>query len=409
VVDYPIKHDDNWIIKAEVIYMNMKKTIAILLLIVTGIAPSVNISGSPSGLKCGTVGTTVTNPSVKVGNLQDTAYTYTGADVVVYDYGVEIDNYVTIAVIDDGLTDKEWKALEQNPEANVQITYFITETSTGSIKSIYDYDDPYLDNQVHHGHGFEVISVIASIARDVKVIFIDLQVTSESDNDPYGFEYGEYKIWEWIDNNQASKDIDIVNFSWVNRVDFTEGTSIHQKWSSLKSKNVMFLTPSGNFYSAGNRQGSLYWKYQSYYTEWYSIGSIDHENRDGSWKGSKSWFSSWYEATPEENRIVNWLEPGNGIPVLTNAYYDSSLHCYRGTWKYAYGTSYSSAYLAAIVALIITGYHNGIGSSTDPSVQKVIDILHYASSRSTFDTFMGYGYVDAYTAYGKAFMEGRLA
>jgi hypothetical protein len=315
VVDYPIKHDDNWIIKAEVIYMNMKKTIAILLLIVTGIAPSVNISGTPSGLKCGTVGTTVTNPSVKVGNLQDTAYTYTGADVVVYDYGVEIDNYVTIAVIDDGLTDKEWKALEQNPEANVQITYFITETSTGSIKSIYDYDDPYLDNQVHHGHGFEVISVIASIARDVKVIFIDLQVTSESDNDPYGFEYGEYKIWEWIDNNQASKDID----------------------------------------------------------------------------------------------IVNWLEPGNGIPVLTNAYYDSSLHCYRGTWKYAYGTSYSSAYLAAIVALIITGYHNGIGSSTDPSVQKVIDILHYASSRSTFDTFMGYGYVDAYTAYGKAFMEGRLA
>ncbi|MCG3254812.1 MAG: hypothetical protein H7646_01955 [Candidatus Heimdallarchaeota archaeon] len=50
-----------------------------------------------------------------------------------------------------------------------------------------------------------------------------------------------------------------------------------------------------------------------------------------------------------------------------------------------------------------------IGSSTDPSVQKVIDILQHASSRSTFDQKMGYGYVDAYLAYGKAYTEGRLA
>ncbi len=169
------------------------------------------------------------------------------------------------------------------------------------------------------------------------------------------------------------------------------------------------ITPSGNFYSYWNRRGSYYYRYQSYYTEWYSIGSIDHEDRDGSWKGYKSWFSSWYEPYTSGNHIVNWLEPGNGIPVLTNAYYDSSLHCYRGTWKYGAGTSFSTPYLAAIIALIITGYHNGIGSSTDPSVQKVIDILQYASSRSTFDQKMGYGYVDAYIAYGKAFMEGRLA
>ncbi|NPD88906.1 MAG: hypothetical protein HGN29_09275 [Asgard group archaeon] len=80
-----------------------------------------------------------------------------------------------------------------------------------------------------------------------------------------------------------------------------------------------------------------------------------------------------------------------------------------GTWKYDCGTSYSTPYLAAIIALIITGYHNGIGSSTDPSVQKVIEILLYASSRSTFFQLTGYGYVDAYIAYGKAYTEGVLA
>ncbi len=387
----------------------MEKTVAILFIVLTGIAPTVNFSVFPvSGETCGTPGYNVSNPSVKVGHLQDTAYTYTGVDVVVYDYGVEIDNYVTIVVIDEGLTDKEWKALEQNPEANVDIMYFITETSTGSIKTIYDYDDPYLDNQIHHGHGFMVISVLAAIARNVKVIFIDLQHEIDEVTDPYGFEYGEYKIWQWIDNNQASKDIDIINWSMVHYEDFTT-SSIQQRWNSLLSKKVIMLTAAGNYFSAGNYWDGEYHKYQSYYTEWYSIGSIDHENRDGSWKGHKSWFSSWYEGYTAGNHIVNWLEPGNGIPVLTNAYYDSSLHCYRGTWKYAFGTSLSTPYLAAIVALIITGYHNGIGSSTDPSVQKVIDILHYASSRNTFDTFMGYGYVDAYTAYGKAFMEGRLA
>lgn len=89
----------------------------------------------------------------------------------------------------------------------------------------------------------------------------------------------------------------------------------------------------------------------------------------------------------------------NGIDPLT----------YYFEWYYAWGTSLSTPYLAAIIALIITRYHDGIGSSTDPSVQKVIDILLYASSRNTFHQKWGYGYVDAYLACGKAYTEGRLA
>ena len=97
------------------------------------------------------------------------------------------------------------------------------------------------------------------------------------------------------------------------------------------------------------------------------------------------------------------------MPVLSGTYYDSQHHCWRGNWIYGCGTSYSTPYLAATVALIITGYHAGLGSYTDPSLQKIIEILLYASSRSTFDQQMGYGYVDAYLAYGKAYTEGRLA
>ncbi|MCE7739802.1 MAG: S8 family serine peptidase [Candidatus Heimdallarchaeota archaeon] len=106
---------------------------------------------------------------------------------------------------------------------------------------------------------------------------------------------------------------------------------------------------------------------------------------------------------------IYWLAPGNGVPVLTQPYRDIILGVYRGTWVYMAGTSISTPYLAGIIALIITGYHNGLGSYTDPTVQKVIDILQYASSRSTFDQEMGYGYVDAYLAYGRAYTEGRLA
>jgi len=351
----------------------------------------------------------VPNPAVNVGNLQDGAYTYTGADIVVYDYGIHIDSYVTVVVIDDGLLKNEWKALEQNPEANVNIIGFVTNFTYGGencTEYITNPNDSLLEYQEEHGHGYAVISALAAVARDVKVIFIDLKIK----NDIYGFEYGDYKIWDWIDNNQASKDIDIISWSWVMRENFTENTSIHQKWASLLDKNVIMLTAAGNYYTYLNARWGHEYKYQSYYSEWYSVGSINHETKGNyEYKDYKSAFSAWYEASTEGNHIVNWLEPGNGIPILNDSYYDTQEQCWRGEWIYGVGTSFSIPYLAAIVALIITGYHAGLTSSTDPSLQKVIEILLYASSRDTFDQQMRYGYVDAYSAYGKAYYEGVLA
>lgn len=182
----------------------------------------------------------------------------------------------------------------------------------------------------------------------------------------------------------------------------------------------MFHHPTENKLKNDGGNGGSYLNYESeieeyvmynqYYTDWYTIGSIDHENRQGeSIKNQKTDFSSWFENYTAGNHIVNWLAPGNGVPVLTQPYRDYILGVYRGTWVYMAGTSISTPYLAGIIALIITGYHNGLGSYTDPTVQKVIDILQYASSRSTFDQEMGYGYVDAYLAYGRAYTEGRLA
>ena len=383
--------------------MNFRKIYSIFLIILTGLAPVQTIHVSSIGvLLDGRVGYLVPNPSVNVGQLQDTAYTYTGADIVVHDYGIHIDNYVTVVVIDNGLTGEEWEYLEQNSIANVDILGFLTETSAGLVKYITDPEDPYLDYQKNLGHGFSVISVLASIARGVKVIFVDLDMGL----DPYGFEFGEDKIWEWIDDNQASKDIDIISWSWSRDIDFKSSTT-QAYFDSLINKGVIMISSAGNWGSYNNyNQGTgTYEKYPQYYTDWYGIGSIDHETRSdgsGSTKGQKSYFSSWFESTTTENHIVNWLSPGHGIPALT--YIE-----YGGLWMYLLGTSGSTPYLAGIIALIITGYHNGIGSSTDPTVQKVIDILQYASSRSTFDQQMGYGYIDVYTAYGKAYMEGRLA
>lgn len=396
--------------------MNFRKAYAIFLIILTGLAPLPNMCKNPSVIMdwyiSGLIGDPVINPSVKVGNLQDAAYKYTETDVVVYEYGVSIDDDVTIVVIDDGLTEAEWKALEQNPEANVDIVGFLTKDfrEYNEIKYITNPNDPFLDSQEFHGHGFAVISVLASIARNVEVIFIDLYLedTQEEIYDPYGFDYGEYKIWEWIDNNQASKDIDIINWSWVSRESFAD-TAIHQKWASLINKDVILLTAAGNFWKYLNERWDFFYKFQSYYSEWYAVGSINHETRSASWIHHKSWFSAWYEDNTSANQIVNWVEPGNGIPMLTEPYYDQTHGIYRGIWKYGDGTSLSTPYLAATIALIITGYHNGIGSSTDPSLQKVLDILYYASSRSTFDQKLGYGYIDTYLAYGKAYTEGRLA
>ncbi|TFG08487.1 hypothetical protein EU534_02780, partial [Candidatus Heimdallarchaeota archaeon] len=190
---------------------------------------------------------------------------------------------------------------------------------------------------------------------------------------------------------------------------------IADKWDSLISKGVIMINSAGNGYNIIGRylnfDGTYYKKYPSYYSQWYSIGSIDHETRSygspASTKNSRSVFSSWYENYETGNHIVNWLDPGNGIPALKWGI-DIWLNPIA-IWKYHCGTSYSTPYLAGIIALVITRYHAGIGSPTDPSVQKVIEILQYASSRSTFDQKMGYGYVDAYLACGKAYTEGRLA
>ncbi|NPD89519.1 MAG: S8/S53 family peptidase [Asgard group archaeon] len=328
--------------------------------------------------------------------------------MVVNDYNIHIDNYVTIVIIDDGLKGKEWKALEQNPEANVDIIGFVTKTSSGSIKYITNPDDSYLNQQLSWGHGFAVISALAAVARDVKVIFMDIDMGA----DPYGFEKGEYLMWWWIYTYQASKDIDIVSWSQSTDIHFAyPGSQTQQLWSLLINKGVIMLASAGNLgtYKNLNVTTEVEWKYPQYYTAWYAIGSIDHETRSGdnSNKNHRTYYSSWYESYTSGNHIVNWLEPGHGVPVLTDPKQVGSI--FKGTWVYGNGTSISAPYLAAIIALIITGYHNGIGSSTDPSVQKVIEILLYASSRSTFYQLTGYGYVDAYIAYGKAYMEGRLA
>ncbi|MHA1686053.1 MAG: hypothetical protein ACTSYD_06540 [Candidatus Heimdallarchaeaceae archaeon] len=46
-------------------------------------------------------------------------------------------------------------------------------------------------------------------------------------------------------------------------------------------------------------------------------------------------------------------------------------------------------------------------STTDPSLQKVIDIFSHWFARSTFDQKMGHKYIDVCKAYDKSYTEGR--
>lgn len=171
-------------------------------------------------------------------------------------------------------------------------------------------------------------------------------------------------------------------------------------------KNVFLVTGIGNSGTANNN-GLIY---PGVYAEWYAIGSIDHE---GSNQGKRSAISAWYDPyNISANKIVNWVMPGNGVPFLhfeiNCFFFGSSYYCYENNiWKYGLGTSYSAPYLAAIGALVIVGYHKGDNSLNDPSISQLTQILYNASSRSTYDIGLGFGFVDTYLAYGKAFYEGR--
>ena len=258
----------------------------------------------PNMIFAGYVGGNVTNPSVKVGQLQDAAYKYTETDVVVYEYGVEIDEHVTIVVLDDGLTEEEWLALEQNPEANVDVVGVVTKDSNGTIQYITSPNNSLLDDMEEHEHGFAVISMIAAIARECEVILIDIL----RGDDTIGFRYNDSDIWSWINNNQVSKDIDIVSYSAYVKDDYTQGTNISQTWDSLLEKDVILLNAAGNFFSYNNTAINTAFPFNSYHTQWYSVGSIDHETRAfKSTKDGVSWFSSWYESYIEGNHIVNWF------------------------------------------------------------------------------------------------------
>ncbi len=98
--------------------------------------------------------------------------------------------------------------------------------------------------------------------------------------------------------------------------------------------------------------------------------------------------------------------PGHGVPIF---WHDESKSNPDDYWKYSSGTSYSAPFLAAAISVIIEGYYDGKGWSSDyrndhrMPYDDIIDVLFQASSRSSFSMRWGYGYInllEAYT-YGK--------
>lgn len=241
-------------------------------------------------------------------------------------------------------------------------------------------------------HTMEVISAIASIARNVKIYFYDAQYSA---SDVFGYSWHgtshHPSIWQQLIDDKSKFDVVVTSIrasapdqdqeELISELALTEYIIAAAGYSDPEDK-IAF--PAANLRIK-------------------AVGSIDHE---GSSSGDRSDFSDYLpqisSGHTDENGIA-WSLPGNGVPLLSTT---SSTE----VWKYGQGNSYSAPYLAGIVAVIIDGYIDGRISkgltATKPSGSTIYNALRMASSRSVWNNELGWGYININSAYGNGYYFG---
>ncbi len=282
-----------------------------------------------------------------------------------------------------------------------------------------------------------------TIARGAKVIFVNIDIDeapANLDRDE-GFHLWKEDAWEWIYDNQAKYDIDVISISLGNKEGKIEDDMRQNFWfndwiSKLRSSGVFIAAAMGN---DGTNKNS----YLTSHPDIFGVGSIDHEDRGGWRKTTKriGWFSFTYSYWDDDYQSVkgqfsgwsdqalelgcsheavycssyggssetdpfktDFVMPGNGVPVALDVPRDDN-------WVYATGTSISTPYLSAAALIAISaynmGYHSKSGQYRDPSVNKLYDLLKWASSQNgILDQCLGYGYVDLVELYNEAYQRG---
>ncbi len=329
-----------------------------------------------------------------------------------------INNNVVIAVLDDGLKLEDWLDLENT--LNINIMWYATYSSIG----IHVVDSPYYlrDNhleEAYAGHGVTVLSTLGTIARGINVVFIDLLF---AENDYFGFTLDE--AFKFLVDNGDKWGIDIVLVTTSVKVNNNRIPAMERNSSALFDKNYFMVVSSGN---AGNKyntysDGSYFYPQKSPY--WFTVSSIDYEDignyfdtdlysKKNEWSGTarSSYLSASWGDTSYSASSIDWVMPGNQVPTMLSSpsyRYDNNLR----KWEFSCGTSYSSPYLAGVVAVILDGYMDGYLAfqKTAPilTISKIKQILLSASSLSDFNYLLGYGFVNVHDAYSLAYKQGYL-
>ncbi len=121
-------------------------------------------------------------------------------------------------------------------------------------------------------HALSVISALATVVRDVKIIFVNAKFGKY---DPGFLVEKDTKPWDWLIKNAIRYDIDIVSMSFsFKKVD----AAIEDKINKLAANEVFMLSSLGNTYEGSNGSNTGH-EFPQNHPRVYAVGSVDHEYR----------------------------------------------------------------------------------------------------------------------------------
>ncbi len=309
-------------------------------------------------------------------------------------------------ILDDGLSVTNWQDLESGFYGMaIDIIGYLTPDDEGnipdsliggygqdSLQRITNEDLGYLDSDFH---ALGVLSAFGTIARDAKVLFVNIRLKT-TDPENSGFFLYDSRIWEWIKNNVGQYNIKVISTSINTGYAKAKNHTNTDLITEIYEQGVFMVAAIGNDGWGIPNRGDFFPNYHPYV---YSVGSIDHETRgksnDEDYYSVENRYSGFSQACKEKknyltlcasygdrwddnsSEALDFVMPGNGVPVAFEPTIEQVLH--GQVLEFAPGTSYSAPYLAATALVAIYGYSQAYYSVTEtyvyPSVSMIYDFL----------------------------------
>ncbi len=137
--------------------------------------------------------------------------------------------------------------------------------------SIYD-RTAYRD--VDKAHSLMVLSALMTVARNVKVVFVKLDIKFDADpTGDGGFALNDEEMYEWIINNTKKYNIKVMTTS------FDKFGIFINNFGGIADKGVYMMAAIGNDGLIKNSDPQSDYYFPTYLDQVHGIGSIDHEDR----------------------------------------------------------------------------------------------------------------------------------